>query len=64
MNSTFTDPRKVVVGVMLSNGSDHVVFSFPTGNPTYSTLQAILACMVDGYKLAKAETVSIHELQK
>jgi hypothetical protein len=63
-NTTLIDPRKVLVGIMLSDGTEHVMFSFPSGNPSNFTLHAIVALIADGWRLEKAETVSANELKR
>ena len=64
MNSTLIDPRKAIVGIHLVDGTSSASFSFPHGKPSYETLLIIVRLMVDGYKLASAETKPLHELPK
>jgi hypothetical protein len=64
MNSTFTDPRKVVVGVTMRNGDEVACFAFPSGDPSHDTLRSILAALIDGFQLDSYQEIPLHELPK
>jgi hypothetical protein len=64
MNSTFTDPRKAVVGVTLRKGDEAACFAFPSGDPSHDTLRRILAALIDGFQLDSYQEIPLHELPK